>query len=100
MAADLISQSELDNLRLDGEHFASFVKRISELLDESPDSLFSMMYRLDVQEKKIKEVLHPEYPTPPAKALALLILQRHEARMKTRAKYRQAPIAGWDNFKT
>ena len=100
MAYELIEEFELDRLQTEDDRtlFDAFVHRIAELLDASPGSLFSMLYRLDVREEKIKAVLDPTYPMPPAEAIAKLVLERHEQRMSTRTKYRQEPREGWEEF--
>jgi len=65
--------------------------RIAEMLQHSPDSLMSMLYRLDISEKKLKAALHPETKELPEYALAKLIVERQSERMQTRQKYSSPP---------
>jgi len=60
--------------------------RVVELLDANPELLFSYLYRLDVEEPKIKMALkHPEFTAD--NALAHLIWERQKQRLETRKEY-------------
>jgi len=73
-------------------------RRIEELLSGSPDTLMSMMYRLDINEGKIKMALSPTNPENPAIGLARLIVDRQRQRMETKKKYKQPPLEDWADF--
>ncbi|MDX1684327.1 MAG: hypothetical protein R3275_03770 [Saprospiraceae bacterium] len=61
-------------------------KRVAELLDKNPELLFSYLYRLDVEEHKIKTAL--KMGGPADEILADLIWQRQKQRLATRKAYR------------
>ncbi len=64
----------------------AIAQRVSTLIAEQPDLLFSHLYRLDVREDKIQEVLAAGGDVP--RALAILIVDRQKLRMETKNKYR------------
>lgn len=71
--------------------------RVTELLSQSPDLLFSYLYRLDISEPKIKQALHTSEGISPNLALARLILERQKQRIASKKKYKQdPPIEGWE----
>lgn len=71
--------------------------RISILLDKEPELLMSTLYRLDVLEVKILEVLNnPATPTP--EGLAKLILERQRQKQQTRRKYSAGEKWNWDDI--
>lgn len=73
-------------------------KRVSELILEDPDLLFSYLYRLDIPQEAIELALYHSDPLKPSEALAHVILERQRARLKTKRSFPQKPIEGWDSF--
>lgn len=69
--------------------------RVSELIADEPDLLFSYMYRLDIDQDKIEEALIPG-TEPVEMQLARLILTRQMQRLATKARYKVDPIDGWE----
>ena len=69
--------------------------RVSELIADEPDLLFSYMYRLDIDQDKIEEALIPGNETVEMQ-LARLILTRQKQRLATKARYKVDPIDGWE----
>ncbi len=70
--------------------------RVTELMTQNSDLLFSYLYRLDIQEKKIKQALLNESDAPNL-ALSKLILERQKQRIASKKKYKQdPPIDGWE----
>lgn len=69
--------------------------RVSELIADEPDLLFSYMYRLDIDQDKIEEALIPGNQTVEMQ-LARLILTRQKQRLATKARYKVDPIDGWE----
>ena len=69
--------------------------RVSELIADEPDLLFSYMYRLDIDQDKIEEALIPGNE-PVEMQLARLILTRQMQRLATKARYKVGPIDGWE----
>ncbi len=63
-------------------------KRVAELLDDDPGLLFSYMYRLDIEEHKLKAAIKIKTGENQIKALAQLILDRQKLRMMYREKFK------------
>lgn len=67
-----------------------FLERLVEsLLDGQMERLFYFMYRLDIDELKIRKALHPESIDPPHKAIARLMFDREIQKAQSRLDYRQ-----------
>lgn len=60
---------------------------VNRMLNDNPDLLFSYLYRLDVDEAKIKFALSPLAETAPHIGLANLIIERQKQRIRTRQEY-------------
>ncbi|MCB0686580.1 MAG: hypothetical protein KDC53_08645 [Saprospiraceae bacterium] len=89
---ELIKSQGLPELNQDQseEELIDFMsQRIEALLAGDFEALMSMMYRLDVDEAKIRKALAPHNPENPARSLARLIVQRQMKRMATREKYKR-----------
>ncbi len=72
--------------------------RISDMLETRPEYLMSLLYRLDVLEKKIVPVMHPAAPDPPHIGLAKLVLERQKQRLETKRSIKPDPIEGWEDW--
>ncbi len=93
--AVIVKNFEIDTDKTDfsdEELFDILSQQISDMLERKPEYLFSLMYRMDVLEKKIKTVLHPMAVDLPHIGLTKLVLERQEERNRTREMYRQKPI--------
>jgi plasmid maintenance system antidote protein VapI len=84
-----ISYQELTDLVAD---------RIAHMLTTSPETLFSLLYRLDVSEKKVDAVMKGSDSRPTNVALAGLIIDRQIERLRTKKEYRQDNINGWERW--
>lgn len=62
---------------------------VTDLLDDDPNMLMSYLYRLDVDEGRIKVVMAYADTTDIATGLATLILDRQLARIRTQKEYQQ-----------
>jgi len=60
---------------------------VETMLSNSPDLLFSYLYRLDVDENKIKQAMSPFTEEFPNIGLARLIIDRQLLRIKTQQEY-------------
>lgn len=60
---------------------------VDQMLSDNPDLLFSYLYRLDVDEGKIKNAMSPLNPEAPHTGLARLIIERQLQRIRTRREY-------------
>ena len=61
--------------------------RVGELMEEDASLLFSYMYRLDIDEQKLKHAVQHYSGDSRIKALADLILKRQLLRIELRKKY-------------
>jgi hypothetical protein len=73
-------------------------QRVRFLLDTDKDLLFSHLYRLDIDAAKINAVLRLTHLIKPEEGLALLIFERQVERFRTKQKFKQDPIEGWDSW--
>ncbi len=76
---DIISEEEL--LRL-------LAERILVIIQQGPDAFFQLMYRLDISEKKLNEVLGSDGA---AEKIARLVYNRQLEKIKSRFANRQDP---------
>ncbi|ELR70392.1 hypothetical protein C900_03746 [Fulvivirga imtechensis AK7] len=66
----------------------ALVPVINYLLNKDLNRLLNALYRIDISEKKVKEVLTIAHPENMAPQLAELIVQREMQKVITRNKYR------------
>ena len=90
-----IEPTQLDDDQADEKLIEFMTGRIEALMATQFESLMSMMYRLDVNEGKIRKALDPANPENPARSLARLIVQRQKQRMATRQQYQQNSSDHW-----
>lgn len=99
---DLLSEFQIQKLRSQGDQdqliFSELADRVADLMHYKMETLMSMLYRLDVDEAKIKQALDPGSDLAPHIAIAKLIVERQIARAKTKEDYRTDPIEGWEDF--
>jgi hypothetical protein len=82
---------------LEEEAFYELIlSRVNELLDHDIDLLLSHLYRLDVEEFKIRNALSLNAVLPANEGIARLILERQKKRWAYKKKYKQKPIEGWE----
>lgn len=81
-----ISEEELLDLLTD---------QVSFLIDRKLDFLLSLLYRLDIEEHKIKIVLYNQEVIEPARGLAQLILERQKERNRTKTEYKSKGDGTW-----
>lgn len=83
----------------EAELLALVAERIADLLEHQPEYLMSLLYRLDVLEKKIVPVMRPDAPEPANIGLARLVLERQKQRLETKRTVKPAPLKdmeGWE----
>jgi hypothetical protein len=61
---------------------AALAQRVDELIAGNPDQLFSMLYRLDISERKIKQALAGDQDI--SKEIAVLIYERQSEKIISR----------------
>ncbi len=83
---------ELDEPFAEAQLLEVLADRIAWLVEHNPEYLFSLLYRNDVEERKIEEALSPANPEPANIALARLVLERQKQRLETRRRYSSPPL--------
>lgn len=80
------------------ELLALLAERIAEMLEQRPEYLMSMLYRLDVLEEKIHPVMRPDAPEPANWGLARLVLERQKQRLETKKTVKPEPLEGLEGW--
>lgn len=65
------------------------VEKINSLLIEDFDRLISILYRMDVSEQKLKQLLKENATEDAAGIIADLMIERQAEKIKSRQQYRQ-----------
>lgn len=79
----------------DEEMIKHIAYRVEQMLKGDPDLLMSYLYRLDVEEKNIVAAMETSI-TPSHVTFANLIWERQKQRIKTKRRFKQDPIKGWE----
>ncbi len=66
----------------------AIANKVTDMLEWQTEQLFSMLYRLDISEKKLKEVMNMAEDVP--MAIATLIYSRQCEKIESRAKNNSA----------
>jgi hypothetical protein len=66
------------------------------MIENRLDYLLSLLYRLDVAEKKINQALMPGHPEDANVALARLVIERQKQRIATKKAYRAQNPSNWN----
>ncbi len=74
---DLVSKAKI---------IAALTWRVDQLIAGNPDQLFSMLYRLDISERKIKEAMATEDEV--TKKIAVLIYERQLEKIISRRQFK------------
>lgn len=69
---------------------------VDRLMQHRMEWLLSLMYRMDVDEEKVNDALHPTNPIPANLALAKLIYARQSRRAYTKATFKPKPLEDED----
>ena len=101
MEVDEIQQQVFDSFEIDAqlmpvgnsqeEKFKAFrdllIRRIEELAEKDMDKLMWLLYRVDVNEKKLHEVLKKTSPADFSSVIADLIIERQKEKVESRKKF-------------
>jgi len=60
---------------------------IGSMLDREFNKLLNLLYRVDIEESLVAEVLHAENPSEVASELARLVIDREMKKVESRKKY-------------
>ena len=83
-----ISEEELTSL---------LAEQIAYMLENRLEFLLSLMYRMDVAERKVNEALSPASTVPPHLALAKLVIARQKERLFTKKHYGNKSGRSWED---
>mgnify|MGYP001555280546 CR=1 FL=1 len=96
---DLGLQNDPQKKQITYEELLDMVSdRVAHLLASSPERLFSLLYRLDVSERKVDEVMKGQKEISTNVGLAELIIQRQKERLHTKKKWKQEDIDDWERW--
>ena len=73
-------------------------ERIGEMLEQQPEQLMSLLYRLDVLEEKIRPVMRPDAKDPANIGLARLVIERQKQRIFTKKNVKTEPLEGLEDW--
>lgn len=68
------------------------IKRVTELMVRDYDRFLNSLYRIDVNESKVHEILYSKDKTRIPEKLADLIIERQLIRVKTQLLYKQGKL--------
>ena len=74
------------------EVMALLTARIAWMMEHKMELLFSLLYRLDIDEEQVRRIIHPESDIPAAEGLAHLVFKRQKARQHTKKDIRVEEI--------
>lgn len=89
-SAGVQTREELQNEELKNEELKNYVlENVVALLTKNPERLMSILYRIDVPEQRVRQVMSNEPVGGIARMLTALILERMEQKLETRRKYKE-----------
>lgn len=76
----------------------ALANHVAFMIERRLETLLSTLYRMDVSEMKVSQVLHPTSTEPANIGIARLILDRQKARIFTKQHYKQNTMTDWFDF--
>jgi hypothetical protein len=70
--------------------------RINDLIDRNIDRLLSLLYTIDISEKKLKTLLQANAGEDAGRIIARLIIERQLQKIKTRKEFKPGEASGPD----
>lgn len=88
-ATELVGEWQLQVLPVISEEalLAQLSDKIAEIISLGPDPFYRLMYRLDISEKKIREL---QGSTDVSRKVAVLVLNRQLDKIRSRAAHKQS----------
>lgn len=80
---DLVQQTENE-----AELLALIEQLIQELIDNDFEQFLRLLYRIDLNEQKVKEVIASRGPEHATKSIAVMILEREKEKAKSREEHK------------
>jgi hypothetical protein len=68
------------------------IEKVKELMSRDYERFLNSLYRIDVSEKKVREILHSKDRTTIPEQLADLIIERQMMRVRTQILYKQGKM--------
>ena len=78
-------------LRQDEDFFNNLSALLNKMINENFEQLIALLYRIDVSEKKLKNILSKDKSALSGDILAQLIIERQLEKLEARKKYRMDP---------
>ena len=88
LAYTSLQDSNFDYIVSDDIIQEQILERVVELLTKNPERLMSILYKIDVQEQRINDVMKNTPIGGIAQHITNLILERMQEKVETRNKYR------------
>jgi len=90
--------SEILNDNIDNDFVNIVADRVAHLMETNIELFFNHLYRMDVDEGLVHNILNSPDEKDVYTAIALIIIERQKKRLETKLKYKQEKIEGWDDF--
>ncbi|MBX7155840.1 MAG: hypothetical protein U0Y96_03840 [Candidatus Kapaibacterium sp.] len=90
LAYHSLTESDTEIMVADNELHERITERVVELLTKNPERLMSILYRIDVNEQRINDVMKNAPIGGIASRISELIIERMQQKVETRNKYRSA----------
>lgn len=82
----------LDTYQTEEDTLFWFRQYIDHLISKDFDALLLLLYRIDVNEEKVRSMLAATKGENPAQTIAELILERQKQKLYWRNKFRNSPV--------
>ena len=85
----VLAETDIHTLK-GGNTFPELSDYINGLIVDHFDELITLLYRLDINEKRLKDLLQQHASKDAAPIIATLIIERQEQKIKSRALFKTA----------
>ncbi len=82
----------------DRELLNAVAQRVRELMETNMELFFNHLYRMDIDERKVHQILNSGSDESVYISIAKIIIERQKKRLETKRKYKQDKIEGWDEY--
>lgn len=86
---DIILSAKNETILDDKMNYAALVAYINELILHNFNGLINMLYRVDINEQKLKLLLKENHGTDAAQLIADLVIERQVQKLKSRREFRR-----------
>lgn len=85
---DFFSVNEIEIVK-GSDYRAQLIERINQLINGDFNGLIQILYRIDINEARLKELLETHKATDAAEIIADLVIERQLQKLKSRQQFRQ-----------